>query len=152
MKTIFLLIFLTTLARAQSLTANITEDIKMEFSKGKGSVLLKAGTAVDVIGKNGEVLTVVYRKIEGRVPLAKTDFKGDAPEAAVPPPKEEQKAPPSSAAKPPPAQAKPAAPSSGGDAPTTNYGKMVKKAKDNEAKHKETLVDPANEVSGAPKK
>lgn len=152
MRTILLLIFLTALARAQSLTANITEDIKMEFSKGKGSVLLKAGTAVDVIGKNGDVLTVVYRKIEGRVPLAKTDFKGDAPEAVAAAPKAEPKPAPSAPANPPPAQAKPAAPHSGGDAPTTNYGKMVKKAKDNEAKHKETLVDPANEVSGAPKK
>lgn len=155
MKTLLLFLLTAVLAGAQTLTATLTEDVKMELSKGKGTVLLKAGTTVDVVAKDGESLTVIYRKIQGRVPLAKTDFKGEAPVA-------EAAAAPKEAAKPaapaqPPAQAKPpdpapAAPAGGPNAPTTNYGKMVKKARDNEAKHKETLVDPANEVSDSPKK
>ena len=159
MKTILLFVLTAVTASAQNLSATLTEDIKMELSKGKGSILLKAGTAVEVVSKDGDSLTVVYHKIQGRVPLAKTDFKGEAPEgapAAPAAPKETPKASPpaptSPSAQTKPADPQPAAPSGGPDAPTTNYGKMVKKARDNEAKHKETLVDPTNEVSDSPKK
>ena len=128
----------------------------MELTKGKGSILLKAGTAVDVVSRDGDSITIVNHKIQGRVPVAKTDFKGVAPEAAAQAAKDEPKtsapAPTNPPAQAKPAELKPAAPSSGPGAPTTNYGKMVKKARDNAAKNKETLVDPANEVSGAPKK
>ncbi len=147
-------IFAAVAVHAQAPSATITEDTKMEFSKGKGAIVLKAGTAVDVVGKDGDSLTVIYRKIQGRVPLAKTDFKGDAPETAAETPKSDAKAaaaPQSPLTPAKPADPKPAAPG-GPNAPTTNYGKMVKKAKDNAAKNKETLVDPANEVSGSSKK
>ena len=156
MKAFLFLLLTTVIAHAQNLSATITEDIKMELTKSKGTVMLKAGTSVDVVSKEGDTLTVVYRKIQGRVPLAKTDFKGDAPEAVADAGKPDSKGSSSAPSNPPvaakPADPKPAAPAGGPDAPTTNYGKMVKKARDNEAKHKETLVDPANEVSGAPKK
>jgi len=156
MKTILFLLFTAVAVHAQNLTATITEETKMELTKGKGSVLLKAGTAVDIVSRDGDSIIVVYRKIQGRVALAKTDFKGDAPEAAAEPAPEQPKANSPAPANPPPqakpADPKPAAPAGGPDAPTTNYGKMVKKARDNAAKNKETLVDPANEVSGSTKK
>ena len=156
MKIILFLLVAVVTVRAQDLTATITDETRMELTKGKGSILLKAGTTVDVVSREGDSITVVYRKIQGRVLLAKTDFKGIAPVAAAPSAKDEPKAAPPAPANPPgqakPADPKPAAPSGGPDAPTTNYGKMVKKARDNAAKNKETLVDPANEVSGAPKK
>ena len=156
MKTLSFLILTAVMAHAQVLTATLTEDAKMELSKGKGTVLLKAGTAVDVVSRDGEVINVIYRKIPGRIPLANTDFKGDVPDAAPAPAKGDAKpdapapANPSGPAK--PADPKAAVPAGGPNAPTTNYGKMVKKARDNEAKHKETLVDPANEVSESTKK
>ena len=156
MKIVLCLLLAAVAVHAQDLTATITEETRMELTKGKGSILLKAGTAVDVVSRDGDSITVVYHKIQGRVPLAKTDFKGNVPESAASPAKDEPKANPPAPASPPtqakPADPKPAAPSGGPDAPTTNYGKMVKKARDNAAKNKETLVDPANEVSGAPKK
>lgn len=156
MKTILFLLLAAVAVHAQNPTATITAETKMELTKGKGSVLLKAGTAVDVVSRDGDSIVVVYRKIQGRVPLAKTDFKGEAPAAAAEPAQEQPKAgspaPANAAPQAKPAEAKPAAPAGGRDAPATNYGKAVKKARDNAAKNKETLVDPANEVIDSPKK
>ncbi|MEO7413035.1 MAG: hypothetical protein ABIZ81_06740, partial [Opitutaceae bacterium] len=45
---------------------------------------------------------------------------------------------------PKPSNDKAAAPKGGPDDPSTMYGKMVKKARDSEAQHKENLVDPVD--------
>ena len=105
MKTILFLVLSAVAVHAQNPTATITEETKMELTKGKGSVLLKAGTAVDVVSRDGDSITIVNHKIQGRVPVAKTDFKGVAPEAAAQAAKDEPK---TSAPAPtnPPAQAK----------------------------------------------
>ena len=160
--------FAAVVVHGEALTTTLTGDTKMEFTKSKSSFVLKAGSVVEVAGRDGDFLIVNYRKIEGRVLAAKTDFKGDVPELTAKKPAEPAKTeatavkaspPPATAAaavKPPeqkPADPKPAPPANPNrDNPQSMYGKMVKKARDNEEKHKENLVDPTNEVVGAPKK
>jgi hypothetical protein len=155
MKSLLIFVLTATVACAENLTAIVVEETRMNLLNGKSSIVLKAGTNVEVVSQDGDSLTVIYRKIQGHVPISKTDFKGDATVASVNS-KDEAKPGPTAPANPPPAAAKsasaaPAAPPSPG-APTTNYGKMVQKARDNEAKHKENLVKPANEVTAAEKK
>lgn len=168
MKTLLLFLFTAAMAHAQFATAIITADTKLELTKGKGTIVLKAGTKVDVTGQEGDSLAVVYRSIQGLVPLAKTDFKGEPPKGNTGTFKEETKenvtvsvvTPPPAAkplapkpADPKPAEVKPATPSPAAvREPTTTYGKAVKKARDNTATHKETMVDPTNELTGADKK
>ena len=104
----------------------------------RSAVSIKAGTAVEVVARDGDYATIKYRNVTGRIPAAKLE---EAKEAAAPKPetKPEEK----------PAESKPAAPpadkSSGARPPTTNYGKAVQKAKDNAAAHEKNLVKPADE-------
>jgi hypothetical protein len=165
MKTSLALLLLATAAFAQAaaLPAKITEQTKFEMSRGKGSVVLKAGTPIQVVSQDGDTLEVLYRNINGRVSRAHTDFKGEAPHvpivAAQPVPVPAAPAPQPAApvvAKPAetkpaetkPAEAKPAAnsPVAPANPPTTVLGKAVQKARDTEAKHRENLVDPVNEM------
>jgi hypothetical protein len=161
MKT-FLLIGLlvpAALLRAEPLKATVTEQTKLEVTRGKGSIVLKAGTVVEVVSKDGDNLGVVYRNITGFVSAEKTDFKGEAPAAAALPAKPDIASKPSSEVRTPPAtkaaDPKPSEEKSTASAkreePTTNYGKMVKQARDNEAKHKENLVEPVDSATGAKK-
>lgn len=152
------LLFATTLLHAETMTAKITEQTKLEVTRGKGSIVLKAGTVVEVVSRDGENLGVVYRNITGFVPAAKTDFKGEVPAGAPAPLKSEPisksgvEVKPAPAAKPAeakPAEEKPAAAKR--EDPTTNYGKMVKQARDAEMKHKENLVDPVDAATGTKK-
>lgn len=155
-------------------TATITADTKLELTKTKGTIGLRAGSKVDVIGKEGDSLVVLYRNIPGLVPRVKTDFKGELPKSSgsTSAPVAEPKANVAAATPAPPATVKPtdpkpveanaptapkvtnsqSAPPSSHREPTTNYGKAVKKARDNAASHQENLVDPTNEVIEAPKK
>lgn len=147
-------------------SAIITSDTKLELTKTKGSIVLPAGSKVDVIGQEGDSLSVMYRNLPGLVPRAKTNFKGDVPKTTSTAPALEVKvspAPvvtPSAAAMPPPAkpsEAKPAAatattPSPAPREPVTNYGKAVKKARDVTGAHKDSMVDPTNEITGGAKK
>lgn len=153
------LFFTAALVHAEPFKATITEQTKLEVTRGKGSIVLKAGTVVEVVSKDGENLGVVYRNITGFVPAAKTDFKGEVPVGAPVTAKPEsisktspevKSAPVAKAADPKPSEAKPAVPAPRED-PTTNYGKMVKKARDNEAQHKANLVDPVDETVGSRK-
>lgn len=142
----------TTLAEETTLVS----DARLELPKGKGSIGLKSGTVVDVVGKEGDSAIVIYRKIQGHIPLKAVNLPANTPERspaeqpaapAAPAPKA---APANSAAPAKPAEAAKPAPAPS-DKPTTMYGKAVKKARDNEGQHKENLVNPADEVSGAKK-
>jgi hypothetical protein len=150
-------------------SATITADTKLELTKTKGSIGLRAGSKVDVIGEEGDSLVVMYRNIPGLVPRSKTNFKGEAPKVSATPAATTPavKANPSPAAAPvataPSTSAKPleskpapatttAAPSSAPREPVSTAGKMIKKASDVTTKRQETMVDPANELSGADKK
>jgi hypothetical protein len=155
MKTLFLagLLFTLGVARAaEALSATITEQTKMEMTGNKGSIVLKAGTVVEVVSKDGDILAVTYRKVPGTVSAAKTDFRGEAAPAVAEAAKPEATAKPAAQTKAPPLakapEAKPAAPVVR-EEPTTNYGKMVKLARDNEAKHKENLVVPVDDTHAA---
>jgi hypothetical protein len=148
-----LIVFSVCLARAETLTATITEQTKMVMTGTKSSVVLKVGTVVEVMSKDGDVLGVIYRKIPGSIPAAKTNFKGEAPPANPSPvaktetnAKSNDQSPGAAlvkTAEATPMETKPAAVVPRED-PKTNYGKMVKMARDNEAKHKENLVDPVD--------
>ena len=100
----------------------------------RNMVALKAGTVVDVVGRDAKTLTVRYGKVSGTIPASSITDK-DAPvvEAAKP------------AAPAPKKEEAPAAPVVSREA-TTNYGKAVEKAKENAAKHEKNLVNPTNEV------
>jgi len=144
------LIFLTAGTTTLAEETTLVSDARLELPKGKGSIGLKAGTVVDVLGKEGDSAVVIYRKIQGHIPLKAVNLPANTPESS---PADQPAAPAAPAPKAAPAKpaeaAKPApAPS---DKPTTMYGKAVKKARDNEAQHKENLVNPADEVSGAKK-
>jgi hypothetical protein len=171
MKTLLLFVLTAVLLQAEPLPATVTAETKLEMGKGKSSVLLKPGSKVNVVGKEGDFLIVIYRNIQGFVPQAKTDFKGDVPKATTPAPSqttdgqgsETPKAPIAKPTETKPtgtkpveatsAPAKPVPPSAPAKRePTTNYGKMVKMAQDNVAKHEETMVDPTNAQTGATKK
>lgn len=69
MRVISAFIFLVVLVvSARSETGTIASETKMELAKG--SVILKAGTVVDIVSGNGQFVNVVYRNLKGRVPLA----------------------------------------------------------------------------------
>lgn len=86
-------------------------------------VSLKKGTMVDLISRDGDVLTVRFNNVTGKIPASCLEAaESPAAEAAKP------KAP-----------ARP---------PASHYGKVVQKAKDASAKHNEASVQPVDEVLG----
>jgi len=145
---------------AEALTATVTESAKMEVTRGKGTIILKPGTVIEVVGKEGDNLSVVYRNITGVVPASKTDFKGTAPTVVpaaasaatgVSRSSGETSMPPTvKGPDPKSVEAKGSAPANP-ENPTSNYGKMVKKARDNVEKHKENLVDPVDNATATKK-
>src|SRR5438270_1245655 len=108
---------------AEPQTATVTSDVRMELLKGKSAFTLKAGSVVEVTAREGDTLLVVFRKLEGRVPAAKTDFKGSVPEVATKTTNAASKpevmaAKPNPPAQPPPVAAKPAEPKPADPKPT----------------------------------
>jgi hypothetical protein len=127
---------------------------------GSGSFALTPGTKLDVVARDGDHLVVKFRSLQGKVPLADTDYPPDAPvpapsTAAVPAPLS------GPAAKPGPAPAGPKATAAQpgqsapipvmnttgtGPQPATNYGKAVQKAKQVTETQKSTRVDPTKDI------
>ncbi len=111
------------------------EEVKLTqpaILKGDRSMTaLKKDSVVEVLSRDEKafVLTVRYGKLTGTIPMNSIT---DAPPAATETAKKES----------PAQKGQPPASSSTGKA-TTNYGKMVEKAKDNAAKHDKNLVRPA---------
>lgn len=92
-------------------------------------VSLKKGTMVDLLSRDGDVLTVRFNNVTGKIPASCLEaVENSTPEAAKP-----------EAAKP----SEPARP------PASHYGKVVQKAKDASAKHNEASVQPVDEVLGS---
>ena len=154
MKTILLLgLFLAApVFAAEAPTATVTEDTKMGITRGSGSIILKAGTVLEVISKDGDNLGVRYRNITGVVPAAKTNFRGEAPSVVAvksEPVKEKSETKPSVAAKPSEPKKSPdkPAPTPNRDDPATAQGKMLKKARESEARHRENLVEPMDRAT-----
>ena len=120
---------------------------------GNGSFALVKGTKLEVLGREGDFLIVKFRTMQGRIPLAETDFAPDTelPEVA-PAPVAAAKVPAKPAAPVTPAVAKPAPPAPTPPAlsldgkPATNYGKAVQKARQVTEANKGTHVDPTKDI------
>lgn len=75
-------IFLVVVMSAKSETGTIALETKMELAKG--SIILKAGTAVEIVSGNEKFVNIVYRNLKGRVLLSavtRTDPSIKLPEA-----------------------------------------------------------------------
>lgn len=121
---------------------------------GNGSFALPKGTKLEVLGREGDSLIVKFRAMQGKIPLAETDFdpETELPQATPvePKPKAVLKAAPV------PAETKPGAPASATPAPppalaidgkpATNYGKAVQKAKQVSEANKGTHVEPTKDI------
>ncbi len=122
------LLFLLTLSvaalRAEEVTLRQSAVLKAERS----AVALKAGTVVEFVGRDGDMITITYKNLTGKIPASKLEEPKvtDAKPAEVKP-KEDKAAPP----------ARP---------PETTYGKAVQKAKDNAKEHEKNLVKPTDEI------
>ena len=143
----------------QPATVSATTVKKSAITLDFGAVALPKGTRLEVLGKEGDYLLVRFRSARGKILLTDTDFDPTTPvkETSRTPAKDKpatlpveakqstgqtpggQK--PATAATPPALSTNPL-----DQQPTTNYGKMVQKAKAAEEAHKDKLVDPANEV------
>jgi hypothetical protein len=118
---VVLLLLSSTFCFAEDITLTKTAVLKAERS----IVSLKAGTVVELLGRDERVLTVRYGKTTGTIPATSVI---DVISSAAPAKKEE----PASSV--PPRKA------------TTNYGKAVEKAKENAAKHDRNMVKPTDEI------
>lgn len=112
---------------------------------GNGSFALTKGTKLEVLGREGDSLIVKFRSMQGKIPLAETDYAAETPLPAVTP------APVAAAAVP----TKPAAPVAKSTTPpalavdgkpATNYGKAVQKASQVTEANKATHVDPTKDI------
>lgn len=124
---------------------------KSAIKIGNGSFALVKGTKLEVVGREGDLLVVKFRSMQGKIPLAETDYDPDTtlPEVAPAEPKPKAVLKPAAApaaTKPAaPAPATPPAPSLDGK-PATNYGKAVQKAKQASEANKGTHVDPTKDI------
>jgi hypothetical protein len=121
---------------------------------GNGSFALTKGTKLEVLGREGDSLIVKFRSMQGKIPLAETDFNPDTemPQATPVEPKPKAVLKPAPA----PADTKPAAPAPATPAtppalavdgkPATNYGKAVQKAKQLTEANKGTHVEPTKDI------
>ena len=145
---------------AESITTPATLIKPAKLTLKKGTVNLPAGTRIEIIERNANTLTVRYRALVGEVPATDTDHPDypDEPQsvsssASAPAPTPVVTAKPVVKPKDAPKPTPPALNTNPLDAqPTTNYGKMVQKAKINANAHKDALVDPASEVLDAQEK
>lgn len=135
---------------------------KSAIKIGNGSFALVKGTKLEVLGREGDLLIVKFRSMQGKIPLAETDYNPDtelpeaaaaAPTAPATPAVSKPAAPASvPAPKPATAVAKPAAPASTPPAlsidgkPASNYGKAVQKAKQVTEANKSTHVEPTKDI------
>jgi hypothetical protein len=132
---------------------------KSAIKIGNGSFALVKGTKLEVLGREGDNLIVKFRSMQGKIPLAETDFNPDTelPKAAPTP------VTPATAAKAPAKPADPVTPAAAVAAkavapattppalsvdgkPATNYGKAVQKAKQVSEANKSTHVDPTKDI------
>jgi hypothetical protein len=122
---------------------------------GNGTFALVKGTKLEVLGREGDNLIVKFRSMQGKIPLAETDFNPDTelPEAATATPVTPVVSKPAAPAK--PVAATPAAPAvkaatppalSADGKPASTYGKAVQKAKQVTETQKSTRVDPTKEI------
>lgn len=121
---------------------------------GNGSFALTKGTKLEVLGREGDSLIVKFRSMQGKIPLAETDFDPETEMPAATP--VEPKPKPVLKPAPEPAAARPAAPAPATPAPppalaidgkpATNYGKAVQKAKQAAEANKSTHVDPTKDI------
>jgi hypothetical protein len=129
-----------------TLTTVITAK-KSSITVGSGSIALVKGTKLEVLAREGDFLLVKFHAAQGKVPLADTDLLTDVVlPGVVPTPATPPAAAPAPAAKTPP----PALDVDG--KPTSNYGKMVQKAKQVEQAHNDKLVKPSDEILDDPPK
>jgi hypothetical protein len=121
---------------------------------GNGSFALTKGTKLEVLGREGDSLIVKFRSMQGKIPLAETDFNPDTELPQATPVEPKPKAVLKSA--PAPAETQPAAPAPATPAtppalavdgkPATNYGKAVQKAKQVTEANKGTHVEPTKDI------
>jgi hypothetical protein len=130
---------------------------KSAIKIGNGSFALVKGTKLEVLGREGDILIVKFRSMQGRIPLAETDYPADTPVLEASP---ATAATPSVPTKPLPVVAKPVSTTPAGPAaksaappalsvdgkPATSYGKAVQKAKQVTEANKGTHVDPTKEI------
>ena len=124
---------------------------KSAIALDNGSIALPKGTRVEVVGKEGDYLLVKFRSIRGKMLLADTDFDPATPVkeiARMPLPVDAKQSTGQTGGPPTTGRATPPALSTNplDQQPTTNYGKMVQKAKTAEQAHKDKLVEPTNDV------
>jgi hypothetical protein len=143
-----LLCFMLCVAGLAAADVKILKDTKLVLLNGL--VTLKAGTVVQLVSNDGETLAVTFRNMAGTIPTKDSDQKPSSPVAQREASKDKPAPAAKTAAKPaaPQTAAKPApAPAAAGPRePTTNYGKMVQKAKESEAKHTEKVVSPVDDI------
>ena len=114
-------LLLLSLSAATLLAEEVTLKQSAVLKAERAAVALKAGTVVELLGREGETVTIKYKDLTGKIPASKLDD----PKPTAPKPKEE---------------GEPARP------PQTGYGKAVQKAKDNAAAHDKNVVKPADEI------
>lgn len=147
----------------QTATMQVTTVKRSAIQVGNSSFALVKGTKLEVLGRDGKLLLVKYRTSQGKIPYADTDYvlpEGEetdetaveeAPAQATPtkpatlPTAKPLPAPAPATKAPPPALAV-------DGKPTTNYGKMVQKAKQAEQAAKDKLVKPTDGILGEPAK
>src|SRR4051812_41421171 len=65
-------------AVAQTAPATITTTKKSALAVGSGSFALVKGTKLEVVTREGDALVVKFRSLQGKIPLADTDYPADA--------------------------------------------------------------------------
>jgi hypothetical protein len=118
--------FLLFLSSAFCFAEEVTLTKSAVMKADRSIVSLKAGTVVELLGRDEKLLTVRYGKLTGTIPAG--SITGAT--AVTEPAKKEEPAP----VAPPTGKA------------TTNYGKAVEKAKENAGKHEKNLVRPTDEI------
>lgn len=149
----------------------VTTTKRSAIKVGNSSFALVKGTKLEMLGREGKDLIVKYRTSQGKIPYADTDYvlseeeraeeEAAAEEAAAQAPAKPATPPAPAApartvaapvAKPAPAPAAVSAAKTPPPAlavdgkPTSNYGKMVQKAKQAEQAHQDKLVKPSDEI------
>lgn len=115
----------TALLSAEEVTIRQSAVLKAE----RTMVSLKAGTVVELVSRDGDIVTIRYKNLTGQIPAAKLEEAKPAatkPEAAKP----QEDKPDNPPARP----------------PQTGYGKAVQKAKDNAKAHEKSQVEPTDEI------
>lgn len=133
----------------------VTTTKRSAVKVGNSSFALVKGTKLEVLGREGKLLLVKYRTSQGKIPYADTDYvlsedelaeeEAAAAEPPAPVAPAKQPAPPATKSAAPATKAPPPALAVDGK-PTSNYGKMVQKAKQAEQAHKEKLVNSTDEI------